>query len=280
MKKFLTALTSLLVLATNGALVSAQHYHSVPHTTTHVDQVQHGNHVHNVPHTTTHYDSVPHYSPSYSVPHTTTHIDSVQHGNHFHNVPHTTTHYDSIYPSGISSSGVIYSTPNVIASPGIVLSNSIPSSSIAIPSTSTSIVSNKIPTTNGLSNAIPGRSFKLTNPRETQGSIGYTLNNNRYNINPGESQTVPLDREWILKFDNGLGKQVAYKLDVGTYEFSVSPDRGWDVGLRSEQSAPAPIASAPSLPSNSIPYSSVAPTIPQASAPSFPQSSVSVPTAP
>ena len=45
------------------------HFHNVPHTTTHLDYVRHGNHIDAVPHTTTYIDAVPH---------TTTHV----HGGH------------------------------------------------------------------------------------------------------------------------------------------------------------------------------------------------------
>lgn len=81
------------------------HFHDVPHTTTHLDYIPHGNHVHAVPPTTTHIDRVPHTilrpttpwhrRPAF-VPHTTTHIDYIPHGNHVDAVPHTTTHWDRV----------------------------------------------------------------------------------------------------------------------------------------------------------------------------------------
>jgi hypothetical protein len=107
--------------------IQAQYY--VPHTTTHIDQVRHGNHYHNVPHTTTHYHALPntysHYGslpygsrypscygghqsyrpkypvPTYSpyrstyqpnVPRTSMHLDIVPHRGHYHIVPHTGSH--------------------------------------------------------------------------------------------------------------------------------------------------------------------------------------------
>lgn len=81
------------------------HFHDVPHTTTHIDYVPHGNHFHAVPHTTTHIDRVPHTTlrpiphwnsrPTY-VPHTTTHTDLIPHGDHYDAVPHTTTHWHRV----------------------------------------------------------------------------------------------------------------------------------------------------------------------------------------
>ncbi len=108
--------TSTIILAAVAVFGTAQfasaqgyfpntHYDNVPHTTTHTDNVRHGNHVDAVPHTTTHIDRVPHstfrpinrWNPRpISVPHTTTHTDYAPHGNHVDAVPHTTTHWDRV----------------------------------------------------------------------------------------------------------------------------------------------------------------------------------------
>lgn len=96
-----------------------------------------------------------------------------------------------------------------------------------------------------------GRKIVLSNPAETGGTIGYMLNTFPYSINPGHSQTINLNRDWIIKFDNGLGKMVGYQLGEGRYEFAVSPQTGWIV-VRSRDDAPI---AAPSLPQNSLPNS-------------------------
>ena len=108
MKRIITSVLVIAAVAVTAQFANAQgyyetHFHNVPHTTTHIDYVPHGNHLHAVPHTTTHIDRVPHttfrpvnpWRPRY-VPHTTTHIDYVPHGNHVDAVPHTTTHFHRV----------------------------------------------------------------------------------------------------------------------------------------------------------------------------------------
>ena len=107
MKKLFLGLVVAGVFATAQSasaqiFVADTHYDSVPHTTTHIDYVRHGNHFDVAPHTTTHHHLVPHttlrpLSPRrILVPHTTTHIDYVPHGNHIDAVPHTSTHFHSV----------------------------------------------------------------------------------------------------------------------------------------------------------------------------------------
>ncbi|MEZ6079215.1 MAG: hypothetical protein R3C56_27160 [Pirellulaceae bacterium] len=72
----------------------------------------------------------------------------------------------------------------------------------------------------------------LRNPRHSGGSIHYSLNEFSYKINPGESQTIEHDRNWLLKFDNGLGKTLKVNLQPGTYEFRVSAESGWEVATK------------------------------------------------
>ncbi|MEZ6079401.1 MAG: hypothetical protein R3C56_28155 [Pirellulaceae bacterium] len=119
---------------------------------------------------------------------------------------------------------------------------------------------NKIPVPNV--NQIPGvgsqaGAIVLRNPSESGGAIGYTLNNYAYTIKPGEIQRLQADRTWVIKFDNGLGKQIVYRLDSGNYDFTVSPQTGCDVGRRSvEAQNAAPQADLPpSLPQNVVPQS-------------------------
>ena len=266
---FRASMTTFLLLLCGS--VYGQHMHAVPHTSTHFDTIQHGNHTHTVPHTTTHVDHVWHNGPDY-VPHTTTHIDQVWHNGHIDNVPHTTTHLDRVYPNVVSPT-VIYPSQNtiypsqssIISSPLVQPSNVIPSSSsvISTPPPATlapDYASGKVVVSGSTStNVIPGsrRSVVILNPRETGGAIRYSLNKYEYTIRPGEAQTITLDRDWTIAFDNGLGKQVKYRLTEGKFQFSVSPETGWVFARASELSdappAPTLAPEAPVAIGNTIP---------------------------
>jgi hypothetical protein len=108
-----------------------------------------------------------------------------------------------------------------------------------------------------------GGKFVLTNPRENGGPIRYSLNEYSYTINPGESQTVEIDRNWVIRFENGLNRTVTYSLQEGTYDFTVSPQTGWDVARRvvNPPVAPGTIAggAAPDFSTNAIPAVAPAP---------------------
>lgn len=80
--------------------------------------------------------------------------------------------------------------------------------------------------------------IRLTNPRETGGTLYFTLNDVAYAINPGESKSVRMDRDWIIKFDNGTLKQMVYRLTGGAYEFTVSETLGWDLVKPESHAAP------------------------------------------
>jgi hypothetical protein len=71
--------------------------------------------------------------------------------------------------------------------------------------------------------------FTLTNPQHTGRSIRYWLNQFSYIIRPGESQTVALDRDWVITFDNGFNRTLKYRMQPGRYEFTVSSQAGWNV---------------------------------------------------
>ncbi|MEZ6153150.1 MAG: hypothetical protein R3C09_23860 [Pirellulaceae bacterium] len=109
-----------------------------------------------------------------------------------------------------------------------VLSSPIPNNVASIDATNPGVVANKIPTTA----SAPGGKIVLRNPRHSGGSIHYSLNEFSYKINPGESQTIEHDRNWLLKFDNGLGKTLKVNLQPGTYEFRVSAESGWEVATK------------------------------------------------
>ncbi|MEO8268066.1 MAG: hypothetical protein ABI557_00005, partial [Aureliella sp.] len=97
---------------------------------------------------------------------------------------------------------------------------------------------NKIPTTDSgpgsAAQTTASGKIVLRNPRNSGGSIHYSLNEFPYKINPGESQSIEQDRNWSLKFDNGLGQTVTYSLQPGNYEFRVSPEAGWEVAEKTQ----------------------------------------------
>lgn len=160
------------------------------------------------------------------------------------------------YSSSFYSSRLYSAIPNPYLAPGYASPSAVTiltRPTIRIPN----IVANRIPlsTANSIPQAIQQRtgSIVLRNPRGSGGSLSYTLNSFTYTINPGESQKIPHDRDWIIRFDNGLGKTVAYRLESGDYEFAVAPQSGWDIARRTEPQSPAPQADAPEeLPQNSI----------------------------
>ena len=165
-----------------------------------------------------------------------------------------------------ASPSYYYSAPNAYLTPNYSTPNFPQGSSVVTsppPATvgGTTVV-NKIPVPNV--NQIPGigsqlgGSTVLRNPRESGGAISYSLNNYSYTIKPGEIQRLQADRNWIIKFDNGLGRSITYRLESGNYEFTVSPQTGWDVGRSIEAQSPVPRANVPpNLLQNTIPKSSL-----------------------
>ncbi len=160
--------------------------------------------------------------------------------------------YQSSYPTYVTPS-VATSTyyPSVSSStPTVVVSSPPPAR----------VVSNKVPIASP-SNPIPGRStsggtVKLSNPLESGGSLSYSLNQHPYSIKPGESQTIKLTKEWTIKFDNGLSREVVYRLEDGQYKFTVNPQSGWDLAKIEEEIPSAPVTMdgpPPSLVGNTIP---------------------------
>lgn len=237
--------TSFLVLAT--AVVSviaasplmAQHLH------------QHGNHwdVHqNVRHG---HDEAGHMVDRYGH-----HIDG--HGNHtgwtgvYENSSYSRP-WSSYYPTYPTYPSTTYVTPGYVT-PSYAPSYA-PVPNIVSPAPYTT---NRIPVPNSAIGPRGGK-FVLTNPRESGGAIQYSLNEYTYTINPGETQSVDLDRDWVIRFDNGLSRNMAYRMQQGTYEFTVSAQKGWDIARRVADPPVAPgLANAnvaPSLSTNSVPDS-------------------------
>jgi hypothetical protein len=165
--------------------------------------------------------------------------------------------YSTPYYSGMS--GGVYANQPVLAGT-TTISSPQPSTIVSSPPPGTigssTIVANKIPVAGP--NQTPQGNLGtaiISNPRDSGGSINYTLNNQAFSINPGESQTIRLDREFVIKFDNGLSKQVVYRLENGNFEFRVSQQTGWDMVKRAADVATPAANAIPSLPTNTIPDS-------------------------
>lgn len=166
--------------------------------------------------------------------------------------------YYPTYPAYPTYPSTTYMSPGYVT-PGYVSPSHAPSyapaPSIVSPAPYTT---NRIPVPNSAMGPRGGK-FVLTNPRENDGPIQYSLNEYTYTINPGETQRVDLDRDWVIRFDNGLSRNIAYRLRQGKYEFTVSPQKGWDIALRvaDQPVAPGVVSAnvAPSLSTNSIPSS-------------------------
>ena len=238
MKTSFLALATAVVSVVAASPLLAQHLH------------QHGNHfdVHqNAPHG--------HDAAGHMVDRQGHHIDG--HGNHtgwtgvYENGSYSRP-WNSDYPTYPYSSPT-YSMPAYVA-PSYMPSYA-PTPSIVSPAPYTT---NRIPVPNSATISRGGQ-FVLTNPRENGGPIQYSLNEYTYTINPGESQRVDMDRDWIIKFDNGLSRNISYRMQQGNYEFTVSDRKGWDIARRAAAQPAAPgMASAnipPSLSTNSIPSS-------------------------
>jgi hypothetical protein len=157
----------------------------------------------------------------------------------------------SLYSSSLYASP-LYSAP-LYAAPSAVAPRFVPSAppiNAQVPA-AVGAVRNKIPIP---PQAGGGGSFVLANPVDSGGPIRYSLNSFAYTIKPGETQTVPLDRDWVITFDNGLNKTVTYRMDNGAYEFTVAPDIGWDLVKRTPQAPPAADpAGALAAPPNGLP---------------------------
>jgi len=71
--------------------------------------------------------------------------------------------------------------------------------------------------------------IKIMSPEDAGAPIAYSVNEFEYTIEPGESQTLINDREWVIEFDRGGDFGTArYTLYPGTYEFALAKN-GWEV---------------------------------------------------
>ncbi len=69
----------------------------------------------------------------------------------------------------------------------------------------------------------------LVNPKDSGGNLKYGLNGNYYMMEPGMSQRLPSGR-WLIEYDRGgTYGPAAFDLTDGTYYFTPTPDKGWQV---------------------------------------------------
>lgn len=74
-----------------------------------------------------------------------------------------------------------------------------------------------------------GLPIKITSPADAGATLAYSLNQYEYVIQPGESQMLTNDREWIITFDRGGDFGTArYTLFPGSYEFALT-EKGWEI---------------------------------------------------
>lgn len=110
------------------------------------------------------------------------------------------------------------------------------------------IVANPMPPREGA-----GLPIKIMSPEDAGAPIAYSLNEYDYTIQPGESQTLTNDREWVITFDRGGNFGTArYTLYPGIYEFELTKN-GWEVYHDSDVSKLMPNAAGGAATKNALP---------------------------
>ena len=184
------------------------------------------------------YSSYPYYSSNYySAP---LYYDSLYSNSLYSNWLYSSPLYSNPLYSNSLYAAPLYSAPSALGLRGSPAVNAAPNASQRA---AANAARNRIPAPQPAP-AAPGGSFVLINPRDSGGPIRYSLNAHAYTIHPGETQTVPLDRDWSITFDNGLNKTVTYRMEDGQYEFTVSQQSGWDL-VKSTAQVPANAMPAP-----------------------------------
>lgn len=146
-------------------------------------------------------------------------------GGYYPNYGYSNGYYvDPSYSSG----GVIYSTPSYSSSP--VATNNVTPNAPVMRSGS-------------------GGDVIIENSADNGTALNYSLNGHDYTIQPGQTQRITNDRNWIVEFDRGSGQGTGrYTLSEGRFKFK-STDSGWDLVRAASQSDSAPQTTAkPPLP--------------------------------
>lgn len=77
--------------------------------------------------------------------------------------------------------------------------------------------------------AATGGTIALEYPAGNGPTMNFSLNGTPYRIQPGQTQQVVNDRNWIVEFDRGSGNGTArYSLTDGRFKFKPT-DRGWEL---------------------------------------------------
>lgn len=102
-------------------------------------------------------------------------------------------------------------------------------------------------------NVLPGTfapqsngTITILNPADSGGEVAYNLNDATYSIKPGYSQTIVVDRTWVISFGSGGPRgDIRYTLSAGTFKFKPTPI-GWELVRAVDQPAALEIAPTPS----------------------------------
>ena len=87
----------------------------------------------------------------------------------------------------------------------------------------------------------------IFNPADSGGEVAYSLNDVTYSIKPGYSQTIAMDRIWVISFGSGGQRgDVRYTLAAGNFKFKPTP-AGWELVRTLDQ--PTTILENPPTPS-------------------------------
>lgn len=89
--------------------------------------------------------------------------------------------------------------------------------------------------------ALPNSVIELTNSEDD--TVAYTLNGERFDMQPRYNQKLTTRPSWVIQFDRGGSFGTAsYTLTQGKYKF-VATDHGWDVNQDTGRpAAPTPVA--------------------------------------
>jgi hypothetical protein len=92
-----------------------------------------------------------------------------------------------------------------------------------------------------------GGDVVIMNSQENGTALNYSLNGQHYTIQPGQTQRVSNDRQWIVEFDRGSGEGSArYTLNEGKFKFK-STENGWELVRIADQDATSRTTAKPPL---------------------------------
>ncbi len=119
--------------------------------------------------------------------------------------------YGSGFGIGIYSTPQYYSAP-VYSTPNYSQSYSVPSTVVVTPQ-----------------RVYDNGPIVITSPTTNDKVIDYSLNGNRFTIQPGQSQKFNHDRDWVVDFNRGDGQGAGqYALKSATYKFKQTA-KGWEL---------------------------------------------------